>query len=156
MYQSYEVWASGLSYSKGQIVTGSNSVTYRSLSHHLSAAASEPVSGADTATYWTTPAFQGGVWAANLHYDVGMTVVGTDSKIYTCKRRHVTASGIRPVTGGTYTSYWALTQPGVSRARRPNGIIEMQPNIANNGKRLGVPKNVGAKRVTKPKGRGGA
>jgi hypothetical protein len=35
-------------------------------------------------------------------------VTGTDSNIYTCKKGHVASTDSRPITGGSWTTYWTL------------------------------------------------
>lgn len=138
IYQIYPVWASGIVYGLGQNVTGSNGQVYRALSQHKSAAASEPVSGVSTATYWANAPYQGATWVTNVHYDVGMNVTGTDNKIYTCKRRHLSAAGNKPITG-TYAPYWVVATPSVPRTRKQNGTIEMQPMVSDNAQRSAAP-----------------
>ena len=36
-------------------------------------------------------------------------IIGTDALNYTCKLTHTAASGNRPTTGGSYTTYWNQT-----------------------------------------------
>ena len=97
-------------------------------------------------SYWTTPAYQGGTWVTGITYTKGMTVVGTDGLIYSCTNQHVSASGNKPITG-TYSGYWERARPVVARARRPDGVIKLQPNVSNDGRHLATPTYEGIQRA---------
>lgn len=139
IYQIYPVWETGIVYGLGQNVEGSNGQIYRALSQHRSAAASEPVSGVSKATYWGNAPYQGATWTNNVRYAVGMNVTGTDNQIYTCKLRHLSAAGNKPITGGQTATYWAVAKPSVPRTRKQNGTIGMQDMVSDSGTRSAAP-----------------
>lgn len=78
-------------------------------------------------------------WAAGIYYALGEIVRGSNGNLYRAKDRHLSATGNKPITGGTYTTYWAAANPNVPRARKPDGTIAMQPMVTDDNRRSAAP-----------------
>jgi hypothetical protein len=66
--------------------------------------------------YFTTPA---ATWVTSTAYVVGDYVLGTDNLNYRCILGHTSAAGDRPITGGSYTTYWEVCD-GTTWNKRAN------------------------------------
>lgn len=52
-----------------------------------------------------------GTYSVMIRHQKGHEVKGTDNKYYRCKLAHTAATGNRPVSGASYTTYWELSTP---------------------------------------------
>jgi len=66
--------------------------------------------------YFTTPA---ATWVVSTAYVVGDYVLGTDNLNYRCILGHTATAGDRPITGGSYTTYWEVCD-GTTWNKRAN------------------------------------
>jgi len=68
-----KTWATDSIYTEGDIVTGTDSLDYRCIKHHLSDSTNVPITGANYSTYWQTPAVttRGSTWITATSYVAG-------------------------------------------------------------------------------------
>ena len=89
----------------GDHVVGTDSNVYRCKVSHTAATANKPVTGGSYTTYWEQVTE---TWSSGQNYGAGHLLVGTDSQVYRCILQHTSAAANQPVSGGSYTTYWAL------------------------------------------------
>ncbi|MFA6357516.1 MAG: DUF2341 domain-containing protein, partial [Candidatus Omnitrophota bacterium] len=67
------VWVTGNVYAEGDIITGTDNLDYRCIRRHLASDTNKPITGADYATYWQTPAVttRGTAWISAKSYVAG-------------------------------------------------------------------------------------
>lgn len=78
-------------------------------------------------------------WATGIVYAKGQIVRGSNGALFKAKDHHKSAAGTKPITGGTYSTWWGATTPSVPRSRKPDGTIKMQDMVSDSGTRSSAP-----------------
>lgn len=108
--EGYNLWAREWiqkTLTPSSVVIGKNGKAYECISSHTSSATDSPSVGDSNEKFWLeTSIISGSVWAEGSTYSSGDVIVGSDSNQYICIKGHVSTTTLKPVTGGSYATYW--------------------------------------------------
>lgn len=101
----FDIERSVYSFTASSFVAGTDGNVYECTYPHTSALGNKPVTGAKYKGFWK---LKYNVWVTATSYVAGDIVVGTDNNIYECILAHVAGASTRPITGGSWATYWVL------------------------------------------------